>query len=1396
MNKETKNLTAFEILRDQFRYDPNNFISFLPEGFKAKYTNETFFKAFAEELNKGETSVFAPNNEREAIIALPTGTGKTGIFALIASLMRKDQKVMIIVPTIVLNDQTSDVLRKLYPHKKVSFISSSSLEKQSAGEIKNNFDGDIIIIVEDSFRSVMDRMKEENVSIKPTLIIRDEFHIYANADGFKPAFDEFIKHCQTDDENKKGEKPIILNFSATPFPTKIKKQNDDDIPVRVGNTVHWLDKNKVPKGKLICQISLQIAVEKGELCNVQWKSVRIDLASKAVDKNKSNEENLETSLNKKVQSSWTNIVNKYLDLYKIDTEQHNKKILAVCPYIKNAVYAAEEFCRQTGKVSAVVSSDTNCIFTTDENGIVQKQNLARDEIIQKYRNSEITAIFNVRVLREGVDFPDIEAIWMMTPMNSVSDYLQFVGRGMRLDPNNPNKILQVVDLIPETFGLISPLTAPSVFGFNPEEGGLLFEEKTINEPIEDTITKNDLVTIINTGFYDSFVSLSIIYSRITSALRKEGLEAPRPAELYQLILAEADKIHEEQDWKFIICSDTPVSIGKSLVRLYKEDKDTVFGLKFNYAILLSVQEALIEKLKGERQEKQEFLKIDNTTKTTTSVLAKLTALPPKEKQETVSNKSITTIPPEDIDPLSVEVQDPTPDKEVKIPQWAKIDKNIQLFYIGKTLAWKGLFDGFIKEIEREKIFNSNWIKNNKEFLEYYFYDSLKPSVKKHLLEGQEPETNNLIVQKSIESFKTDIKNKTIDSLVEDYKTSFSIYLQRKADSPEISIIEFFQIILNHHKLKKVFNQLKEICKDYNVPEWIVLDSLIGNSYNVTKLNYIINNDVENSNYIQCLPIFALANLIGYAEQNKIAGFKDYLRSEQRKLIDKNIANNTLWKTSIPINLLSIILNSTLFSSIFEKVNNTSVEEFLVSHSRDKRNLEDGLLKIWNRAKTSENTIEEIRKLLTNSSITNKNAGLMQTIESELGEYLTNFGLKWHASGWKAESKDTFIINQFFPKRSSDDLVTETPNNSFNREWVLQKLSNCHLKKILDNLIQPTNKTILVEIQKKVFNLPYQLVLSEETKKSIWTIIKKDILNNTVLNTEIYKQVQKHNMNFENIEKEILKIVLNEENLNSYIKQLKLSKEEQNNLIKILLPKVIKALSSQNNINPLLLKKERIEKDLRNLLEQQHLNFNLENYIETVLIETVLKELQNTSQIHNNDFDQLTQEEQSYLLGRMKRGNTSNKNEKSIATSFNDKQQAELESLIKENILQSNSDFVSISLFCHLLKQYLGIQDINSLEIQQIIPDTFKKTESVFNERTNTEELILFIDKTKLEEVKKLLETTEITFTRKEALVKIQGLQGSKPIIVIEAVLNQVLKINGTKIITQAIIDKTIEFLKN
>lgn len=271
LEEESENLTAFEILQKQLGgdYDFNNFISFLPQGFKAKYTNETAFKALAEELNKGDNSVFAPNNKREAIFALPTGTGKTGIFALIASLMRKDQKVMIIVPSLVLNDQIAEVYQKLYPHKTVSFISSSNLDKQSTGQIKNNFQGDIIIVVEDSFRTIMNRMKEENLSIKPAMIICDEFHLYENANGFIKAFNEFIEYCRQDDKNKKSEKPIILKFSATPYPAKIKKQNDTDIPVIVGNTIHWLDPKKVPSGKIICQISPAEAIKQGELCNIK-----------------------------------------------------------------------------------------------------------------------------------------------------------------------------------------------------------------------------------------------------------------------------------------------------------------------------------------------------------------------------------------------------------------------------------------------------------------------------------------------------------------------------------------------------------------------------------------------------------------------------------------------------------------------------------------------------------------------------------------------------------------------------------------------------------------------------------------------------------------------------------------------------------------------------------------------------------------------------------------------------------------------------------------------------------------------------------------------------------------------------------------------------------------------
>src|SRR5690606_15435880 len=48
-------------------------------------------------------------------------------------------------------------------------------------------------------------------------------------------------------------------------------------------------------------------------------------------------------------------------------------------------------------------------------------------------------ILNVGVLTTGFDMPVLDCVVLLRPTFSVALYMQIIGRGMRLDPNNENK---------------------------------------------------------------------------------------------------------------------------------------------------------------------------------------------------------------------------------------------------------------------------------------------------------------------------------------------------------------------------------------------------------------------------------------------------------------------------------------------------------------------------------------------------------------------------------------------------------------------------------------------------------------------------------------------------------------------------------------------------------------------------------------------------------------------------------------------------------------------------------------------------------------------------------------------------------------------------------------------
>lgn len=65
----------------------------------------------------------------------------------------------------------------------------------------------------------------------------------------------------------------------------------------------------------------------------------------------------------------------------------------------------------------------------------------RSEILERFKRGDTTVITNCGILTEGFDCPDIELVQLARPTNSVSLYLQMVGRALRPSPGKVEAII-------------------------------------------------------------------------------------------------------------------------------------------------------------------------------------------------------------------------------------------------------------------------------------------------------------------------------------------------------------------------------------------------------------------------------------------------------------------------------------------------------------------------------------------------------------------------------------------------------------------------------------------------------------------------------------------------------------------------------------------------------------------------------------------------------------------------------------------------------------------------------------------------------------------------------------------------------------------------------------------
>jgi superfamily II DNA or RNA helicase len=180
-------------------------------------------------------------------------------------------------------------------------------------------------------------------------------------------------------------------------------------------------------GRIAAEIRLPEALNQKILCPFQYFGItdNIDLSNVSWERGKylaSELSNIYTANDRRVNDIIFNI-NKYLK------DIHDTRTLGFCITIEHAKFMAEKF-QLAGLKSASLSSENSH---------------ERENLKLKLQKKEINYLFVVDIFNEGVDIPEIDTVLFLRPTESITIFLQQLGRGLRLADNK--ECLTVLDFV-------------------------------------------------------------------------------------------------------------------------------------------------------------------------------------------------------------------------------------------------------------------------------------------------------------------------------------------------------------------------------------------------------------------------------------------------------------------------------------------------------------------------------------------------------------------------------------------------------------------------------------------------------------------------------------------------------------------------------------------------------------------------------------------------------------------------------------------------------------------------------------------------------------------------------------------------------------------------------------
>ncbi|MFD0777509.1 DUF3427 domain-containing protein [Flavobacterium myungsuense] len=326
-----------------------------------------------EIIEKLEVERIVHNRYRNLLVAA-TGTGKTVISAFDYKNFRS-------------NSKSSKLL--FVAHRK-EILQQAKATFQ--GVLKDNNFGDLWVdglepnsteYVFASVQTLNNRLKE--IKLSPEyydFIIIDEVH-HISASTYRPILNYF--------------KPVVLlGLTATP-----ERMDGEDILADFCNRI--AAEIRLPEAlnkKLLSPFQYFGITDSIDLTNVKWekgKYVASELTS------------LYTKNDVRVGEIITN-----LDKYTNDLNE--VRAIGFCVTIEHATFMAEKFNLAGLKAQ----------FLTAKNSI------ERDRIREQFKRKEFNYLFVVDIFNEGVDIPEIDTVLFLRPTESLTVFLQQLGRGLRL----------------------------------------------------------------------------------------------------------------------------------------------------------------------------------------------------------------------------------------------------------------------------------------------------------------------------------------------------------------------------------------------------------------------------------------------------------------------------------------------------------------------------------------------------------------------------------------------------------------------------------------------------------------------------------------------------------------------------------------------------------------------------------------------------------------------------------------------------------------------------------------------------------------------------------------------------------------------------------------------------